>query len=85
MLTTIDVDIRNEKDEINCIELLDDTNTDDFDELATTRKTGYIYDLGGSLFNNYDPYNLRQPSDYAFGYFGFLLDGVFRSRRRRNG
>jgi len=85
MITSLDVDIRNEQSEISCIELLNDSNTDDFDQQATNRKTRYISDLGGVLFNNYDPYNLNTPADFAFGYFGYLFDGVFRSRRRRNG
>lgn len=83
MITTVDVDIRNEQAEISCVELLDESNTDDFDELATTRKTGYISDVGGKLFNKFDPYNLRKPSDYAFGVLGYLLDGIFKSKRRR--
>lgn len=77
------VDLRKEKAEIKLVELLDETNTNDFDELATNRITRFMSDVGGKNFNEYDRYSFRKPSDYMFGYLGFYVDGLIKAIRKR--
>lgn len=84
LITTIDVDIRSEQAEFTCVELLDETNTDDFDQLATTRKTGYISDLNGKLYNFYDRHYLWEPPDNSYGELGRFVENLFKKKRRRS-
>lgn len=77
------VDLRKEIADIKLVELLDETNTNDFDELATNRITRFMSDVGGKNFNEYDRYSFRKPSDYMFGYLGFYVDGLIKAIRKR--
>lgn len=82
MITTIETDIINESAEATFVELLDESSTADFDEVATIEKTKYNSDISGKLFA-YNPRTYRNPSDYLFGQLGFIFDSIFNNKRRR--
>lgn len=82
MITTIETDISNCRAEATLLEIVDETNTNDFDELATNEFSKYNSDISGKLFA-YNPRTFRNPSDYLFGPIGFLFDGIFNNKRRR--
>lgn len=78
MITTIDVDIRNEQAEFTCVELVDETNSDDFDAVATTERTQYTSDVGGRLSAGVKEKKFRSPADYQLGPIGFIFATIQR-------
>ncbi len=72
MIATITIDLKKEKAELTLVELLNDTNTDDFDEVATTETTKYISDLGERIFPA-PRRTSRNPASFSDGIFGFLF------------
>jgi hypothetical protein len=82
LIGTIAVDIREEQAEITLVELLDEATTDDFDAAATTERTQYVSDVGGTLTKGYLEKKERSPADYQLGYLGYIFAQLQDNRRR---
>lgn len=80
MITTINIDVRNEEAEFTMIELRDTSNSNDFTEVGTE-----FFKYLNVKAQNYDDVikEPRTPIDWRFGQMGIILSLLKRNKRRR--
>jgi len=80
MITTIELDIRNEQAEFTAIEIRDTSSTDDFDKVPDVEPFRYQNTVG-ELFNKIT--EQKKPLDWKFGLLGVAVQLLIRGKRRR--